>query len=201
MRRPTSSMAVALLALFIALGGTATAASVLITSSKQVRNGTITGADLKDGTVGVGELTGAARAAMAGTAAVEATRAVGPVGVAKGASERVATLQVVEAGRYAIFAKTVLTGTQNDSKLFNTGDSIGGHCTLDAAGDTDQSRALLGAPGANSPGQLNMQITRTLQAGDRVTLTCDVVDAVWRASNTSVMALKLTDVQRQSVDG
>ncbi len=201
MRRPTPSLAVALLALFVALGGTATAASVLITSSKQVRNGSLTGADLRDGSVGAKELTSAAQASMSGTAAIEATRAVGPVDVPKGGSEKVATLVIGESGRYALFAKTVLTGTQNSAKLFNTGDSIGGHCTLDAAGDTDQSRALLGAPGANSPGQLNLQMTRTLQAGDQVVLTCDVVDAVWRASNTSIMALKLSDVQRQPVQG
>ena len=44
--RPTPSMAVALLALVVALGGTATAASVLITSSKQIKAGSISASDL-----------------------------------------------------------------------------------------------------------------------------------------------------------
>ena len=39
-------MAVALLALFVALGGTATAAKVMITSSKQIKKGTVSRSDL-----------------------------------------------------------------------------------------------------------------------------------------------------------
>jgi hypothetical protein len=41
-------MAVALTALVVALGGTATAATVVITSSKQIKDGAVTGADVKN---------------------------------------------------------------------------------------------------------------------------------------------------------
>jgi hypothetical protein len=64
--RPTPAMAVAILALVVALGGTATAASVvLIKSSSQVRAGSLTGSDLKtksltNRTLGDGAVTGRA---------------------------------------------------------------------------------------------------------------------------------------------
>ena len=45
-RRPSPALAVACLALFVAVGGTATAAGVLITSSKQIKPGVIDASDL-----------------------------------------------------------------------------------------------------------------------------------------------------------
>ena len=49
-RRPRASVVIASLALFVALGGSATAASSLVTGS-QIKNGTIAGKDLKKSTV------------------------------------------------------------------------------------------------------------------------------------------------------
>jgi hypothetical protein len=50
LKRPSPAMIVALVALFVSLGGNAFAA-VIITSSSQVRDGVLTGADLATGTV------------------------------------------------------------------------------------------------------------------------------------------------------
>jgi len=50
MRRPSPAMIVALLALFIALGGTATAAGLLITG-RQVKDESLTGRDIRNNTV------------------------------------------------------------------------------------------------------------------------------------------------------
>ena len=46
-RRPSASMVVALIALFVAIGGTATAASKLIITSANVKNQSLTGSDIK----------------------------------------------------------------------------------------------------------------------------------------------------------
>jgi hypothetical protein len=50
-RRPSPALIVAVVALVAALTGTATAASVLITKSSQIKNGVITGKKLKKGTI------------------------------------------------------------------------------------------------------------------------------------------------------
>ena len=46
LRRPSPALVVSVLALFVALGGTATAAGVLIKSSKQIKAGAIDASDL-----------------------------------------------------------------------------------------------------------------------------------------------------------
>jgi hypothetical protein len=46
--KPSPAMVVALLALVIAIGGTATAATYVITSSQQIKDGAVTGADVKN---------------------------------------------------------------------------------------------------------------------------------------------------------
>ena len=58
LRLPSPSLAVASIALVVATGGTATAATLMITSSKQIKTGIVTNADLKNGAgVGVADLT------------------------------------------------------------------------------------------------------------------------------------------------
>jgi hypothetical protein len=211
-KRPSPSMMVSLLALFIALAGTATAATVLIKSSSQIKDGVITRADLardlinssriEDGAVKLSDINEATRGALdaAGTQAFEAFRAGGPEDVAAGKTATVATLKDLPAGAYAIFGKTNLTAPNNDSGVIGQGNSVGGHCLLDASGDSDESFVLLGTPGALAPGEVSTQLTRTYASSGTVKLTCDVSEQ-WRASNTSIIALRLSSAPRQTVDG
>ena len=112
-RRPSPAMAVALLALLVALGGTATAASVvLIKSSKQVAKGSISLSDLSSsaqkalkgktgpaGPIGPAGLAGAAGAAGAvgatGAAGTPATRLFATVTVSAGTATLVRGAGVV----------------------------------------------------------------------------------------------------------
>lgn len=221
--RPTPALVISIIALVMAMGGSAVAAKVLITSSAQVKNGSLKGADLAKGTVGrtqlkdnavdaskvangsigIDELSSPARTAIqnAGTQALEAFRIDGPTNVEPSKSATVATLSNIPAGTYAIFAKTVLTASQPTTGLFNQGQTLSGHCKLDAGGDTDESRALLGTPGAQAPGEVTAQITRTFAQTGSATLTCDVQPATWSASNTSIIAMRLGSAPRQSVEG
>lgn len=221
--RPSPATVIALVALVLSMAGTATAAKVLITSSSQIKNGAVTSADvkdgalsardlktgavdgarLKDGSVSLDELDGAARAAVRAseTQALEAFRKDGPAGQPKGTSARVATLGNIPPGVYAIFAKTILTPDPQQSGLLAQGETISGHCTLDAGGDQDEARALLGSPGALSPGVLNLQITRSYGSTGSAALSCDVNSATWRATDTSIIAIRVGQAPRSPVEG
>jgi hypothetical protein len=67
--RPSPALVVAVVALVVALGGTATAAGVLITSGSQIKDGSITGADLKDRSIGPKDLAAATTRTLGGSAA------------------------------------------------------------------------------------------------------------------------------------
>lgn len=220
---PSPSMVVSVIALIVALGGTATAASVLIRSSSQIKNGAVTGADLRNGTVrssdlrdrGVlgrdlrdGEITvrhldGPLRETLAAatTSAREAFRKTGPESVEGNTSARVITMDGLEAGVYAIFAKVAVTVARSDDGILAAGESSYGHCVLNAAGDTDEARTLVGGASANSPGHMSMQITRTLGSPGTVTVDCDAGPTRWRASDSSVIAIRLGPAQRTPVSG
>jgi hypothetical protein len=78
-RRLSPALAVALCALFVALGGTATAA--LVVTGKQIADGTITAKDLKRGTVGTRQLSAGAIRSLQGRQGPQgAPGAQGPAG-------------------------------------------------------------------------------------------------------------------------
>ena len=203
-------MAVALVALFAALGGTAVAAKVIITHTSQIKNGAITRQDLaksiinsgriQDGSIRPNDLNGKLRSSSAGDAR-ETLRPNGPENVAEGAAETVATMRDIPAGSYVFLAKTTLTSPSQDNGILDPGDTLGAHCELTVAGENDEARALLGGPGANSPGTLNMQIARTLGETGQAELECDVSSAPWRADDTSIIAIPVGGAQRENVDG
>lgn len=205
-------MAVALLALFVALGGTATAARILIKSSTQIKAGVVKRSDIaanavdssrvNNGSLTLDDLDATSKGAIqaAGTQALEVFRNDGPEAVPAGTTAKVATLSNIPPGSYALFAKTVLTST-SQAGILSAGQSLGGHCVLNAEGTTDQSRVLLGTPGAASPGNLFLQFTRSFDRTAQAYLECDVTGGAWRASNTSIIALRVGVSPRQAVEG
>ena len=86
LRRPSPALVVAILALLAATAGTATAAKVLVSSSKQVATGAITSSDLKDRTIRPADLGPeltralAARGGAGGSATAGPAGATGPAG-------------------------------------------------------------------------------------------------------------------------
>lgn len=212
MKRPSPSMIVALLALFVALGGTATAARVLITSSRQIKDGAVRRADIAksavdsarvaNGSLSRSDLDADTQSALAqaGTQVLEAFRADGPRDNESKVEKVVATLSNIPPGAYAIFAKSVLSGAA-DSGLFGQGNSVGGVCRLDVQGDSDQSRTVLAGPGTGGPSGVNMQITRSYSSPGTAQVVCTVDGAKWSASNTSIIALRVASPTRQPVDG
>lgn len=221
-RRPHPATVISLLALALSMAGTATAA-IVIKSSSQIKNGAVTGSDIKNGSVSARDIkrnavtgasvrngslesedfSGAARRALqaAETQALEAFRKAGPEAQEKGKLARVATLANVPAGTYAIFAKTVLTPAEDESGFFGQSATISGHCVLDAGGDRDEARALLGTPGALAPGVINTQITRSFGSAGSISLDCEVLETGWRASDTSIIAVRVGKAPRSPVEG
>lgn len=79
---PSPALAIALLALFLSLGGSAFAAArLVITSSSQVKNGALVGADFRNASIQAVKFTPAARKALAGRAGPQGPQgAAGPAG-------------------------------------------------------------------------------------------------------------------------
>ena len=225
-RRPSPATVISLLALVLSMAGTATAARVLITSSSQIKNGAVTSADIKDGSVSRGDLkanavdgskvrngslgtedfSGAARSALqaAETQALEVFRKTGPDAQPAGTEfRRVATLNNIPGGTYAITAKTVITPLEtSESGLLGQGvGSLAARCELDAGGDKDQSVSFVGSPGALAPGLVFNQITRSFGSTGTVTLSCAIDKASWRASDTSIIAVRVGRAPRSPVEG
>jgi hypothetical protein len=207
MKRPSPSMTVALLALFVALAGTATAATVLINSSSQIKDGaikrqdiamnTLDSARVKDNTLTAKDLAKSVRGSMGAPETVEAFRKTGPEGINDGANAVVAELKQLAPGAYAIFAKTTIFAPSEQEGLLQEGRAASAFCQLDADGNVDDARALLGGPGANAPNTLNMQITRTLAKPTDIQLRCVTEGGSWRAADTSIIAMRISGAQRQ----
>jgi hypothetical protein len=215
-------MVVAIVALVVACSGTAVAAGILITSSNQIRNGIITGSKianraitgnkvargslgadvLANGQIGTNKLTADAVRALqsSGSSAFEYFRKTGPENIAAGNSMRVLTADNVPAGVYAIFAKAIISDLDPSSNLLIPGRTADGHCSLGAGGDIDDGRVLIGGAFGSGPGDVFIQITHTFAGPGTITLTCDA-GSTWRASDSTIIAIRLGNANRVELPG
>ena len=214
-RKPSPALAISIIALCVALGGTAYAATVI--TSKEIRNGTIQNVDIKKGTIQSTRLSnglqnilkkgsslgGSSAAGSGGRIAYEAIRKSGPENQPAGQVITVAT-RTIPAGAYVITANTVMTaftGTTNILEaLFNSNGSRGGTCTLDAAGVNATAFQTIAVNDRQTPATLGMQLTRTVGAPSEVRLMC-AGDIPWRLSETSIIATRVGSVSVSEVTG
>jgi len=220
--RPSPSLVVSIIALVVACAGTATAAGVFISKSSQIKNnvitsskiknGTITSSDIKDGTISTKDLRKSASSklgassvegAASGLTATEAVRKTGP-NKQKPGQALVATLPQLAPGTYLLLAKsTISTDVSNMGLLFELlkpDKTINAECILAAGGDQDNGRSGIASPGSqSSPSTVNLQMTRTIDTPTDVTLTCNVNDVNWQASDTSIIAIKVGSSSRTDV--
>jgi hypothetical protein len=215
LRRPSPSMIVSVVALVVATAGTATAAGVLISNSSQVKAGAINGSDIKnrsitgidiaDKAISDRQLSASVKSKFTsqGFVATEAVRKSGPLAQPAG-QHVVATLAQLQPGTYVLAAKTILAPTTGDqgllTEVLKQPKTAGGHCVMSAGGDVDDSRAPIATPYSDTPTTLHMQMTRTLGAPTDIVLTCDA-GVPWQATDTSIIALKLTGSSRTDVTG
>lgn len=203
-RKPSPALVVSIVALIVAMGGTAVAAKVLITSSSQIKNKTIRGVDLKKGAItktrlakGIRDRLGGGTSAPVGpgtTTASETHRQTGP-DVVEGGPSLVAELPL-QPGVYTVFAKTVITPFITDDGLLDTllkdDKTRAAECTLDVNGTGDFATAAIISPGTTNAATLNTQLTRTIDSPGKATLTCQAApQAHWQASNTSIIAVRV----------
>lgn len=209
-RKPSPALVVSIIALVVALSGTAVAAKVLVTSSSQIENRTIRGVDLRDGAITKRQIARAtyqlltANSGGSGgsdSAAIEAHRLTGP-DVPDGKSTQVIEL-ALQPGVYAVFAKTTITpfipGSLLD-ELFGDNKVISAECTLDVNGTGDFAAQGVASRGTTGPATLNTQVTRTLDVPGKATLTCTTSKPVrWAASNSSIVAMKVDSTSRTEI--
>jgi hypothetical protein len=203
--KPSPALVVSIIALIVALSGTAVAAKFIITNSGQVKDGALAGSDLRAGTItksklssGVQSLLGGATAKAAGTQAIESHRVKGP-DVANGGATQVLDLDL-QPGIYVVLAKATIEPFINDrgllDTLFKDPKTVGGACTLDVAGTGDYAIQPIVSPGSANPSTLNLQLTRTLDAPAKATLTCQADKVHWAARDSSIIALQVAGTQR-----
>jgi hypothetical protein len=207
LRTPSPALVISIIALGVALAGTAYAATVI--TSKEIRNGTIQNVDIKKGTIqssrlspgvqkilgkntGSGKTTGSS-VTGGSRVAYEAIRKSGPENQPAYTIVNAATL-TVPPGAYVITANTVMTaftGTTNPLEaLLGTNGSQSGTCTLDAAGVTAQALQTIAVNDRQTPATLGMQLTRTVGAPMDIKLQCSAA-IPWRLSETSIIATKV----------
>ncbi len=205
LRPPSPALVISIVAVVIACTGSAVAATVI--TSKQIRNGTIQGVDIKDGTILSKKLSkgsqqllagrrGAAPAA-GGQIAYEAVRKTGPEAQPPNVVVKVASL-TVPAGAYTITAKTVMSSLVPPQgileALVQDPTSVGGRCKLDAAGVGDESLTNVVVNSRQTPATLTMQLTRTVNADMEIFVECSSA-LPWRLSETSIVAQKVDEIK------
>ncbi|MCW2968036.1 MAG: hypothetical protein JWM71_1808 [Solirubrobacteraceae bacterium] len=215
-RRPSPALVISIVALIVALSGTAVAAShLLITSSSQVKNRSLTGLDIRKGSITGTEIKKGSLSASvlkkgvsgssvsggsaSGVQALEAFRKTGPV-AANGGKLTVATLSL-QPGAYVIMAKEVMTADLSDPNLINTvfkdNKTVIADCSLDVGGDGDFASGTIQSPGSDAPVSLNMQVTRTLGAATTATLTCETgANLPWHGGDASIIAVPVASISR-----
>jgi hypothetical protein len=217
LRTPSPALAISIIALGVALGGTAYAATQI--TSKDIRNGTIQNVDVKKGTIqstrlspGLQKIIGKKGAGLGGssvsgsstgTVSFEAIRKAGPENQPANQVITAATL-TVPAGAYVITANTVMTafaGTTNPIEaLFGTNGSQSGTCTLDAAGVDAKALQTIVVNDRQTPATLGMQLTRTVATPMDIKLQCAAA-IPWRLSETSIIATKVDSLTLTEVTG
>lgn len=202
LRPPSPALAVSITAVVIACTGSAVAATLI--TSKQIRNGTIQGVDIKKETITSSKLSKGTQnllkkktsAAPTGRVAYEVIRKAGPEGVPANTLSRVASL-TVPPGAYSVQANMVMTAFAGETnlieRLVGANGSLGGQCILNAGGPTHASLGTIIVNDRQTPTTLSMQLTRTVGAPTEFFLEC-AANAPWRGSEASIIATSVDSV-------
>jgi hypothetical protein len=182
------SNVVALMALFVALGGTSYAATRI--GTKQIKNNTVRSVDIKNRTIKSKDIARGVIGSTLQSTAAQATRDVGPTGV--GASKNytaVATLGDLEPGAYVLFAKI--------NQAANTFTE--GRCRIQAESDVDDSNRGLRPQG--TPEGHNLQLVHTFSGTGSAVLACRTAAGTWSASDAKLLAIRISAARSSVVSG
>ena len=206
--RPSASLVVSIIALVVALSGTAVATTtVLVRNSGQIKNGAVHGVDIANGTISskklkpstLASITGSSTDAPSGaaTTASETHRAKGPE-VPNGGDAQVASLDLAP-GKYVITSKVNVVPDVDVTPL-DTLDKENrtqiAHCTIKVGELGDYSTAPVESPGSSFADSLSMQLTTQISQATPAILTCGA-DLHWRAADASIIAIRVGGVDRK----
>ena len=195
MKRPRLATIMAGLALFIVLGGSATAASGLI-NGKKIKKGTVTAKQIKNKTITKGKLKPALVKSLKGqtgpqgpkgakgdkgaTGEAGANGVVSPVYASFDSVNLTANVELAVGTLDLPAGKYMVTGTAN---VFSLGTAIVG-CSLSSGGEFSET-STWSSPAASSRTTLPMQML-TVDDATQVTLGCHPGNANGAASGTII---------------
>jgi hypothetical protein len=211
-RLPSPAMVVACLALLVATAGVGTAATIIVTG-QNVRNGTLTGADVQNRSLGTVEFTTGAIATLRGRrgaagragvpgppgpagpsetfAAVRTT--ISPPPLTAGTTTTIAT-RTLGIGKYVILARLGLDDVSGSPKNVT--------CRLDADGVSDQ--VAVGVPGVAAGGStdctLMLAVDLTAPGNALLRITTPAGSSI-RARDAKVIAIKVGFLDINNVTG
>ncbi|HZO58834.1 MAG TPA: hypothetical protein VFB51_03990 [Solirubrobacterales bacterium] len=182
------SNVVALLALFVALGGTSYAATRI--GSKQIRNNSIRSADIKNRAIKSRDIARGVIGTTLQSSAAQVVRDAGPSNVPKStAYTAVATLGGLEPGAYVLLAKV-----NQSADTFTEG-----RCRIQAEGDVDDSNRGLRPQG--TPEGHNLQLVHSFAGTGTAVLACRAADGLWTASDAKLLAIRIGAARSSVVSG
>ena len=182
------SNVVALMALFVALGGTSYAATRI--GSKQIKNNSVRGVDIKNRTIKSRDIARGVIGSTLQSTAAQAVRDAGPSSVAASQTfTAVASLTGLEPGAYVLLAKVNQSGDARTD----------GRCRIQAEGDYDDSNRGLREQGT-SEGH-NLQLLHTFAGTGTAVLACRSTAGSWSASDAKLLAIKISAARSSVVSG
>ena len=179
---------IAMIALFVALGGTSYAAVKI--GSKQIKNNSIQSVDIKNRTIKSTDIAPGVIGATLQSSAGQVSRDSGPTDV--NASQQyttVATMGNIAPGSYLLLAKT----NQNGNTLTD------GRCRLAADNDADYSNRGLRAQGTADSHSL--ALVHTFGGTGAAVLSCRVSDGKWSTADSKIIAVKVSSASSGVVGG
>jgi hypothetical protein len=184
----TFANTIALIALFVALGGTSYAAIRI--GSKQIRNNSVRSVDIRNKTIKSVDIAPGVIGATLQSSAGQVNRDAGPTDVA--ASQQyttVATMTGIQPGAYLLLAKT----NQNGNTLTD------GRCRLSADDDADYSNRGLRAQGTADSHSLSL--VHSFGGVGTAVLACRVSEGKWSTADSKIIAVKVASASSAVVGG
>jgi hypothetical protein len=189
---------ISIVALFVALGGTSYAVTKVgsknikknAVRTKHIKRSQVTSGDIRNRTIGSQDLAPGLIGGTLQATAGQARRDAGPAGIPASQNyTTVATLSGLQPGAYVLLAKA------NQSANIRTE----GRCRVSAEGDYDDSSR--GLRENSTPEAHALQLVHSFAGAGTVTLSCRSAHGEWGASDSKIVAIRVSSATSNIVGG